>query len=134
MATSILRSLSSVPKSGMYKVGLRGQHTVPTTKLFINNKMVESQATEWVDLHNPATNELVTRVPLSTRDEMETAVEAAKAAYRTWSKTSILTRQQVLLRYQHIIRSNMVPKMLNRLEATHSYHTIYFTSIETSGS
>merc|ERR1712136_659193 len=107
MATSILRSLSSVPKSGMYKVGLRGQHTVPTTKLFINNKMVESQATEWVDLHNPATNELVTRVPLSTRDEMETAVEAAKAAYRTWSKTSILTRQQVLLRYQHIIRSNM---------------------------
>merc|ERR1712135_214595 len=107
MATSILRSLSSVPKSGMYKVGLRGQHTVPTTKLFINNKMVESQATEWVDLHNPATNELVTRVPLSTRDQMETAVEAAKAAYRTWSKTSILTRQQVLLRYQHIIRSNM---------------------------
>ena len=42
----------------MYKVGLRGQHTVPTTKLFINNKMVESQATEWVDLHNPATNEV----------------------------------------------------------------------------
>lgn len=43
----------------MYKVGLRGQHTVPTTKLFINNKMVESQATEWVDLHNPATNEVL---------------------------------------------------------------------------
>merc|ERR1712136_322771 len=95
MATSILRSLSSVPKSGMYKVGLRGQHTVPTTKLFINNKMVESQATEWVDLHNPATNELVTRVPLSTRDEMETAVEALTCNWvkpcrvlpRTWTPT-----------------------------------------------
>jgi len=107
MATSILRSLSTVSKPGMYKVGLRGQHTVPTTKLFINNKMVESQATEWIDLHNPATNELVTRVPKATQDEMETAVEAAKAAYRTWSKSSILTRQQVMLRYQHIIRSNM---------------------------
>ena len=39
---------------------------------------------------------------------METAVEAAKAAFKTWSKTSILTRQQVMFRYQHIIRSNMV--------------------------
>jgi len=47
-------------------------------------------------------------VPKSTQDEMETAVEAAKAAYKTWSKTSVLTRQQVMLRYQHIIRNNMV--------------------------
>lgn len=39
---------------------------------------------------------------------MEAAVESAKAAYKTWSKTSILTRQQVMLRYQHIIRNNMV--------------------------
>lgn len=39
---------------------------------------------------------------------MENAVEAAKAAFKTWSKTSILTRQQVMFRYQHIIRNNMV--------------------------
>lgn len=48
------------------------------------------------------------RVPKSTQDEMETAVEAAKAAFKTWSKTSVLTRQQVMFRYQHIIRNNMV--------------------------
>ena len=83
--------------------------------------MVESQATEWIDLHNPATNELVTRVPVATQDEMETAVEAAKAAFRTWSKTSILTRQAVMLRYQHIIRANMVKnKSEDYLEDYHS--------------
>jgi len=51
--------------------------------------------------------QLVTRVPKATQDEMEAATEAAKAAFKTWSKTSILTRQQVMLRYQHIIRNNM---------------------------
>lgn len=51
---------------------------------------------------------VITKVPKATQEEMENAVEAAKAAYKTWSKTSILTRQQVMLRYQHIIRNNMV--------------------------
>ena len=51
---------------------------------------------------------VITRVPKSTQDEMESAVSAAKAAYQTWSKTSVLSRQQVMLRYQHIIRNNMV--------------------------
>lgn len=30
-----------------------------------------------------------------------------KAAFKSWSKTSILTRQQVMFRYQHLIRQNM---------------------------
>ncbi|XP_059486144.1 probable methylmalonate-semialdehyde dehydrogenase [acylating], mitochondrial [Neocloeon triangulifer] len=79
----------------------------PTTKLFINGQFVESKTNSWVDLHNPATNEVVTRVPNSTLDEMNSAVEAAKEAYKSWSKTSILTRQQIMFRYQDIIRKNM---------------------------
>lgn len=51
---------------------------VPTTKLFIDGRSVESQTTRWVDLNNPATNELVTRVPLTSQDEMEQAVNAAQ--------------------------------------------------------
>lgn len=80
---------------------------VPTTKLFIDGKFVESQTTEWIDLHDPATNQLVTRVPKSTQSEMEAAVESSKAAYKSWSQTSILTRQQVMFKLAQIIRSNM---------------------------
>lgn len=69
---------------------------------------MESKTTEWIDLHNPATNEIVTRVPKATQTEMEDAVEAAKVAFKTWSKTSILTRQQVMFKYQSIIKANMV--------------------------
>ena len=39
-------------------MGVRAHHCAPTTKLFINNKMVESQTNDWIDLHNPATNEV----------------------------------------------------------------------------
>ncbi|XP_046987875.1 probable methylmalonate-semialdehyde dehydrogenase [acylating], mitochondrial [Schistocerca americana] len=79
----------------------------PTTKLFIDGKFVESKTKDWIDLYNPATNEVVTRVPKSTQDEMEAAVASAKEAFKSWSNTSILTRQQIMFKYQDIIRKNM---------------------------
>lgn len=82
-------------------------NVAPTTKLFLDGQFVESKATEWVDLKNPATNEIVTRVPKSTPSEMQAAVESAKAAFKSWSQTSILTRQQVMFKLAQIIRSNM---------------------------
>ncbi|KAJ8952043.1 hypothetical protein NQ318_010953 [Aromia moschata] len=82
-------------------------NVAPTTKLFIDGQFVESKATEWVDLHDPATNELVTRVPLSTQSEMEAAVESSKRAFDSWSKTSVLTRQQLMLKLQSVIRRDL---------------------------
>ncbi|XP_044255959.1 probable methylmalonate-semialdehyde dehydrogenase [acylating], mitochondrial [Tribolium madens] len=82
-------------------------NVAPTTKLFIDGKFIDSQATDWVDLHDPATNELVTKVPQSTKSEMEAAVESSKKAYESWKNTSVLTRQQVMLKLQHVIRRDI---------------------------
>lgn len=49
-----------------------------TTKLFIDGKAVESKTNRYIDLCNPATNELVTKVPISTQAEMEMAVNSSK--------------------------------------------------------
>ncbi|XP_043234965.1 probable methylmalonate-semialdehyde dehydrogenase [acylating], mitochondrial isoform X2 [Amphibalanus amphitrite] len=90
--------------------GLRlGQRfaSVDTTKLFINGKFVESASSDWIDLHNPATNEVITRVPKSTPGEMQAAVDAAKTAFPTWSRTSVLTRQQIMFNFQNLIKKNM---------------------------
>lgn len=75
--------------------------------MFLDGKFVDSKTTEWIDLHDPATNEVVTRVPKCTQDEMNAAVESSKRAFKTWSQTSILTRQQVMFKLQQIIRANM---------------------------
>uniref|UniRef100_A0A671S3Q3 methylmalonate-semialdehyde dehydrogenase (CoA acylating) n=1 Tax=Sinocyclocheilus anshuiensis TaxID=1608454 RepID=A0A671S3Q3_9TELE len=79
----------------------------PTTKLFIDGKFVESKSPEWLDIHNPATNEVIGRVPKATQEEMLAAVDSCSRAYHTWSETSILTRQQIFLRYQLLIKDNI---------------------------
>ena len=68
----------------------------------------ESKATEFTDVHDPATNELLCRTPKSTKEEMEMAVKSTKEAYEKWKNTSILTRQTLMLRYQALIREHSV--------------------------
>lgn len=81
--------------------------SAPTTKLFIDGKFVESKTTEWMDSHDPSTNEIITRVPKSTQSELLAAVESSKASFKSWSQTSILTRQQLMFKLAQIIRSNV---------------------------
>lgn len=42
---------------------------------------------------------MISRVPETTSSEFEQAVEAAKEAFKTWSRTSVLTRQRFALEY-----------------------------------
>jgi len=76
----------------------------PTTKLWIDGKPVESKTKDWIPLRNPATNEVLTQVPKSTRQEMEAAVQSCKRAFDTWSQTSILSRQQHMFKLAEYIR------------------------------
>lgn len=39
---------------------------------------------------------------------MEDAVASCSEAFKTWSKTSIITRQQIMFKFQNIIKNNMV--------------------------
>lgn len=81
--------------------------SAPTTKLFIDGKFVESKTKEWIDLHDPATNEVITRVPKATQEEMQTALESSKKAFKSWSQQSIVSRQQVMFKLQSLIKANM---------------------------
>lgn len=76
------------------------------TENFIDNKFTSSKATQWIDLHDPATNNLVTRVPQSTDEELRAAVESAQKAFPAWRATSLLSRQQIMFRFVHLIREN----------------------------
>lgn len=53
-----------------------------------------------------STQTLLTRVPETTSSEFDAAVDAASQAYKSWSRTSILTRQRFVLELQHQIRQN----------------------------
>ncbi|SEJ15488.1 malonate-semialdehyde dehydrogenase (acetylating) / methylmalonate-semialdehyde dehydrogenase [Pseudomonas linyingensis] len=81
--------------------------SIPTVKLLINGEFVESTTSEWRDVINPATQEVLARVPFATQDEMNAAVASAKAAFKTWRKTPIGARARIFLKYQQLIRENM---------------------------
>ena len=76
------------------------------TKNFISNAFLPSDTTEWLDLRDPATNSLVTRVPQSTPDEISAAIASAAAAFTTWRNTTLLHRQQIMFRFVALIREN----------------------------
>ncbi|KAH7123706.1 Aldehyde/histidinol dehydrogenase [Dendryphion nanum] len=76
------------------------------TQNFLDNKFVPSKATQWIDLHDPATNNLVTRVPQATTEELVAAVDSAEKAFKTWKQTSLLHRQQIMFKYVALIREN----------------------------
>lgn len=101
-------STSPLVRLNLLRTATRGfSSDVPTTKLFINNEFVESKTSKWIDLHNPATQEVVTRVPCATTEEMNAAVAAASSAFKDWRKTTVLTRQRKLFDFAKLIRDNM---------------------------
>ena len=81
--------------------------TTPVTHHhFIGGKPYPSQTTEWRDVTNPATQEVVARVPFATREEVNLAVANAQEAFQSWRATSLGARMRVMLKLQHLIREN----------------------------
>ncbi|XP_052769421.1 probable methylmalonate-semialdehyde dehydrogenase [acylating], mitochondrial [Mya arenaria] len=102
-----LTRISPIFKQGLGKACRYYSSAAPTTKLFLNGKFVESKTDRWIDLHNPATNEVITRVPQATQAEMQAAVDSCKQTFKKWSQTTVLTRQQCMFRFQDLIKKNM---------------------------
>ena len=81
---------------------------IPTVKLLINGQFIESKTNQWRDVVNPATQQVLARVPFATDDEINAAVSAAKEAFKTWRFTPIGARARIFLKYQQLIRENML--------------------------
>jgi malonate-semialdehyde dehydrogenase (acetylating)/methylmalonate-semialdehyde dehydrogenase len=76
---------------------------IETLKNYIGGNWVESSATEKLELHNPATEEIIGYVPLSPKSDVDKAAKAAREAYKTWSKTSVPRRARIMFKYQQLL-------------------------------
>src|SRR3984893_18032226 len=83
--------------------------TATRTKVlnYIDGRWVESKATEWRDVVNPATGEPLTRVPLPAAAEVSRAVEAAAAAYPAWRRTPPEDRIQPLFKLKQLLEEHI---------------------------
>ena len=79
----------------------------PSVKLLIGGQFVESKTREWRDVINPATQEVLARVPMCGADEIDQAVKSAAAAYKTWKNVPIGQRARIMLKLQELIRRDI---------------------------
>jgi malonate-semialdehyde dehydrogenase (acetylating)/methylmalonate-semialdehyde dehydrogenase len=74
-----------------------------TLKNYVDGVWVASRSDEIVDVRNPATAEVIARVPLSTVDEVNQAIAAAKEAFQEWRETPPFTRARYMLRLKTLM-------------------------------
>lgn len=80
--------------------------TTTVLKNFINGEWVDANTDKFEVVPNPATGEELARTPISTREDVDHAVQAAKEAFKTWSKTPVPKRARILFKYQQLLIDN----------------------------
>ncbi|GEQ67095.1 hypothetical protein JCM33374_g758 [Metschnikowia sp. JCM 33374] len=76
------------------------------TPSFHDGKLVKSESNTWFDIHDPATNQVISKVPQSTPEELENAVASAEEAFHTWKNYSIIKRQGIAFKFVELLKKN----------------------------
>lgn len=79
---------------------------VAVIKNYVNGEWLASRSTRTLDVVNPATTEVLARVPISTREEVEEAIHYAKQAYEDWRETPPLTRARYLFTLKNLMEEH----------------------------
>src|SRR6476661_3837273 len=78
-----------------------------TVHNFIGGAWTPSRATEFLDVHNPATGDVIAKTPLSTGADVDAAVAAAKKAFPAWRDTPVMTRARAMFRFRELLEENV---------------------------
>lgn len=74
---------------------------------YINNRWQQSHAGEKLPVTNPATAEVMARVPLSPAEEVDEAVQAASGALDGWRRTPVTERIQYLFKLKALLEEHL---------------------------
>jgi malonate-semialdehyde dehydrogenase (acetylating)/methylmalonate-semialdehyde dehydrogenase len=70
---------------------------------FIGGTWLDSRTTRVDDVPNPATGDLLARVPYADAEEVRAAVAAAERAFPEWRATPVVERARVMFRYSRLL-------------------------------
>jgi len=69
-----------------------------TLQNFINGKWSDPPGSQYIDVENPGTGSIIARVPLTSAEETNRAIETSYAAYRTWKDVPVSRRAGYLFK------------------------------------
>ena len=78
-----------------------------TLSNYINGKFVDSDSSKFIEFMNPALDEPLGNIPISTKEEVGLVVKNAKDAFLKWRKVPGIQRTQPLLRLLGLIKENV---------------------------
>jgi malonate-semialdehyde dehydrogenase (acetylating)/methylmalonate-semialdehyde dehydrogenase len=74
---------------------------------YLNGAWRKSTATEFVNVINPASGELIARTPISTKADVDAVVQAAAAAFPAWRRTPAGERIQYLFKLKFLLEDHI---------------------------
>ncbi|GIW21826.1 MAG: hypothetical protein KatS3mg068_0833 [Candidatus Sericytochromatia bacterium] len=75
-------------------------------KNYINGEFINSLSNDYLDVTNPATEEVIAKVPLSNKKDLDNAVLAAKEAFKTWRKTIPTERVKYIFKFKNLMEEH----------------------------
>ena len=79
---------------------------VQTLQNFVNGEFVPARGTEQIDIINPVNGEVVASSPVSVQADVDDAMKAAAAAFKTWKRVTPSERQLMLLKLADAMEAN----------------------------
>jgi malonate-semialdehyde dehydrogenase (acetylating)/methylmalonate-semialdehyde dehydrogenase len=78
----------------------------PAVKNYVGGKFTDTK-NKSMDVLSPIDGEVISTVPLSSANDLDTAVQTAKAAFETWSAMPVKERVQIFYRYKTLMEKNL---------------------------
>jgi malonate-semialdehyde dehydrogenase (acetylating)/methylmalonate-semialdehyde dehydrogenase len=82
------------------------QYKYPEVRNYVGGKFVDADVPH-LDVFDPSSGDVISRVPLSAAREVDQAVRLARAALPAWSATPIKERVQVFYKYKTLLEKNI---------------------------
>ena len=87
------------PRAAALRRAFAAGGDAPVVPLLIDGERVASAATEFYDVHDPATGALLCRTPQATPAELQRAFDSAAAAQRSWRDVPVTVRPRSRRRF-----------------------------------
>ena len=78
----------------------------PEVRNYVAGDFVKGEH-DYLNVYNPSDGSVISKVPLSSRDDVDRAVAVAQAAFPAWSATPIKERVQIFYRYRALLERDI---------------------------
>ena len=75
-------------------------------KNYINGKKI-NYSNEFLDVYDPSTGEIISKVVLSNNEDFSKTVESSFNAQKQWSQVTPLKRSRIISNYKVLIQENI---------------------------